>query len=123
MFQIGLLALALLTGCMSPEKRNARADEVVEYYRANRALAEQCYKDALLQDPAVRGKVTLAWKVDYTGKAQNAKLVQSEVANKYLEDCIMTHLKSLTFPPQPRFSPVQVEYEFDFQRQSSSVPK
>jgi TonB family protein len=117
MYRIGLIFLGLMTGCAITHKRGANVDAVIEIYRQNSAQAEQCYKDALMQDRSIRGKVSVAWKVDHTGKAQNARLVQSEAGNKYLEDCILNHLKSLDFPPQPRFSPAKIEYEFDFQRQ------
>ena len=113
-----ILAFVLvLSGCGSTQKKNARADELIDVYRQSGRSAEGCYRDALAQDPSINGKLVLAWKVDHTGKAQNVRIERSSVVNKFLEDCIITHLREVAFPKQPRFSPVQVEYEFDFQRQ------
>ncbi len=114
-----IFAFFLLSGCGATAKKNARINEVIDVYRQSSGRAEQCYKDALVQDPLINGKLTLAWKVDHTGKAQNARVVQSNVVNRFLEDCVLNHLKELDFPPQPRFSPAQVEYEFDFRRRSN----
>lgn len=116
-----LLALVLvLPACGATRKKNERVDQVIDVFRQNTPRAEQCYKEALVQDPAVSGRLAIAWRVDHTGRARQARIVKSEVANKYLEDCVMDHLGRLDFPKQPRFSPAQVEYEFDFRKRSQA---
>ena len=115
----GLIFGLILSGCGSTQKKNARINEVIEVYRQASGRAEQCYRDALLQDPSINGKLVLAWKVDHTGKAQNARIERTDVVNKFLEDCVLNHLKEMEFPKQPHFSPAQVEYEFDFRRQTN----
>jgi len=115
-----MLAFVLIvSGCGSTQKKNARAEELIDVYRQSGRRAEGCYRDALVQDPSISGRLVLAWKVDHSGKAQNARIERSNVVNKFLEDCILNHLGEVDFPKQPRFSPVQVEYEFDFQRQTN----
>jgi hypothetical protein len=122
-FAFGFLALAgaaVASGCAAKHKKEPRLNAVIDVYRQNRTEAENCYRETLNQDPSVQGHVTVVWKVDHTGKALNARLAKSEVANSFLEECLLNHLKSLTFPAQPRFHPVEVEYEFDFQRQAKA---
>lgn len=112
----------IVAGCASTRAKNERVDAVIDVYRQHSARAEHCYKEALVQDPAVSGRLAISWKVDHTGKARMARITRSEVANKYLEDCVLNHLSQIDFPKQPRFSPAQVEYEFDFRKGNQTSP-
>ncbi len=107
------LALAL-PGCGMKHKRGARVDAVIETYRENKAGTEVCYRRGLAEDPSLGGKILLSWKVDQSGKAQDTKVVRSDIANATVESCLLDHLKSLSFPAQARFSPALVEYELSF---------
>lgn len=119
---LGLSLVLLVSGCATQKEREARLDKIIAVYRQQRDQTEGCYRTALVQDPAVRGQVTLAWTVDHTGKASQARVVRSSVMNRDLEDCVLKHLQTLNFPPQPRFHPAQVEFELEFRKQPAAQP-
>jgi len=109
-----ILMLLVVAGCAVKHKRGANVDAVIETYRQNKAATETCYRQGLKEDPALNGKITLAWKVDTAGKAKNAQIMKSDLANSTVERCLLDHLNSLTFPVQAKFSPAMVEYELEF---------
>lgn len=110
----------LIAGCAITHKRGANVEAVIDVYRQNRAEAETCYRSALANNPHLAGNVTLAWKVDQSGQAQDAKIVQTEVSDAGLESCLLDHLAKLKFPVQSKFAPAFVEYSWDFQRKPAS---
>lgn len=119
MKQLILLSFIFLTGCAVKHKRGADVDAVIEAYRKDKPATEACYRKGLKEDPKLSGKITLSWKVDTAGKAKNAQIVHSDLANATVENCLLGHLNSLTFPAQAKFSPALIEYELDFSQGSS----
>ncbi|MGE0763093.1 MAG: AgmX/PglI C-terminal domain-containing protein [Bdellovibrionales bacterium] len=121
-FLVYLVGTALV-GCAMKHKRGANVDAVIETYRQNKSSAEACYRQGLKEDPALGGKVVLSWKVGPAGKANNAKIERSDLANATVEKCLLDHLNGLTFPSQAKFSPALVEFELDFTHLKSERSK
>lgn len=115
---IAILTLAFL-GCTVAHKRGGNADAVVETYRQSGQL-QACYKQVAHGVALPAGVIVLAWKVDQTGRAKNARVVRSEIANADLESCLLENLATLKFPPQPLLAPAFVEFELAFDRSPAS---
>ncbi|XXF79359.1 AgmX/PglI C-terminal domain-containing protein [Myxococcaceae bacterium GXIMD 01537] len=58
-----------------------------------------CYERALLREPGLAGKVVLEWTIATNGRVVAAKTKSSTLRNSAVEACILTALKSWTFPP------------------------
>lgn len=110
------LVLFFVSACTVAHKRGGSADAVVETYRQSGQI-QSCYKQVNQPGrPVPVGSMILAWKVDQTGRAKNARVVKSEVLNPELESCLLENLSTLKFPPQPLLAPAFVEFELAFDR-------
>jgi outer membrane biosynthesis protein TonB len=58
-----------------------------------------CYERALLKDPGLAGKVVLEWTISTDGRVVAAKTKSSSLRNASVEACILSNLKTWTFPP------------------------
>lgn len=56
---------------------------------------KRCYKTSLQQDPAARGKLTIAWKVNETGRTIDPRVIGFR---KDLDDCIAAQMANWRFP-------------------------
>ncbi|NTX61502.1 AgmX/PglI C-terminal domain-containing protein [Myxococcus sp. CA051A] len=72
-----------------------------------------CYERALLKDPGLAGKVVLEWTIGANGRVAAAKTKSSTLRNASVEACILTNLKSWTFPA-PKGGVVIITYPFLF---------
>ncbi|MDZ7262027.1 MAG: AgmX/PglI C-terminal domain-containing protein [candidate division KSB1 bacterium] len=58
----------------------------------NRAI-QDCYKQALKEDPSLKGKITLRITVTPEGRVSNVTIVASNLNNPRLERCITTRIR------------------------------
>ncbi|NVJ05392.1 AgmX/PglI C-terminal domain-containing protein [Myxococcus sp. AM001] len=72
-----------------------------------------CYERALLKDPGLAGKVVLQWTIGASGRVVAAKTKSSTLRNASVESCILSKLKSWTFP-SPKGGVVIITYPFLF---------
>ncbi|QSQ19912.1 AgmX/PglI C-terminal domain-containing protein [Pyxidicoccus parkwayensis] len=72
-----------------------------------------CYERALLKQPSLAGKVVLEWTIGPAGKVVAAKTKSSTLSNAAVEACILSSLKSWTFPA-PKGGVVIITYPFLF---------
>lgn len=72
-----------------------------------------CYERALLKDPGLAGKVVLEWTIGPAGRVVAAKTKSSTLRNASVEACILSSLKSWTFPA-PKGGVVIITYPFLF---------
>ncbi|AKQ68764.1 Alpha-amylase [Myxococcus hansupus] len=72
-----------------------------------------CYERALLKDPGLAGKVVLEWTIGTNGRVVAAKTKSSTLRNASVESCILSNLKSWTFP-SPKGGVVIITYPFLF---------
>jgi outer membrane biosynthesis protein TonB len=72
-----------------------------------------CYERALLKDPGLAGKVVLEWTIGAAGRVVAAKTKSSTLRNASVEACILSNLKSWTFPA-PKGGVVIITYPFLF---------
>ncbi|MBZ4400247.1 MULTISPECIES: AgmX/PglI C-terminal domain-containing protein [unclassified Myxococcus] len=72
-----------------------------------------CYERALLKDPGLAGKVVLEWTIGANGRVAAAKTKSSTLRNASVEACILSNLKTWTFPA-PKGGVVIITYPFLF---------
>jgi outer membrane biosynthesis protein TonB len=72
-----------------------------------------CYERALLKDPGLAGKVVLEWTIGSAGRVTAAKTKSSTLRNASVEACILSNLKTWTFPA-PKGGVVIITYPFLF---------
>ena len=72
-----------------------------------------CYERALLKDPGLAGKVVLEWTIGAAGRVVAAKTKSSTLRNASVEACILSSLKTWTFPA-PKGGVVIITYPFLF---------
>jgi outer membrane biosynthesis protein TonB len=72
-----------------------------------------CYERALLKDPGLAGKVVLEWTIGGGGRVTAAKTKSSTLRNSAVESCILSNLKTWTFPA-PKGGVVIITYPFLF---------
>ncbi|MCY1016514.1 AgmX/PglI C-terminal domain-containing protein [Pyxidicoccus sp. MSG2] len=72
-----------------------------------------CYERALLKQPGLAGKVVLEWTIGAAGRVVAAKTKSSTLSNAAVEACILSSLKSWTFPA-PKGGVVIITYPFLF---------
>ncbi|MBU8894456.1 AgmX/PglI C-terminal domain-containing protein [Corallococcus sp. M34] len=72
-----------------------------------------CYERALLKDPGLAGKVVLEWSIGLNGSVTSAKTKSSTLRNASVEACILSSLKTWTFPA-PKGGIVIITYPFLF---------
>ncbi len=75
---------------------------------------KRCYKTSLQQDPAARGKLTLGWKVNETGRTIDPRVTGFR---KDLDDCIVAQMANWRFPaPQTdQGEPTEATFEITLQ--------
>ncbi|QSQ10671.1 AgmX/PglI C-terminal domain-containing protein [Myxococcus landrumensis] len=72
-----------------------------------------CYERALLKDPGLAGKVVLEWTIGTNGSVAAAKTKSSTLRNASVEACILSNLKTWSFPA-PKGGVVIITYPFLF---------
>jgi len=60
---------------------------------------QACYQEALDRRPHLRGKVTIAFKVDTDGNVHEAGLAKSTLRDEKAEGCLVGVFETLHFPP------------------------
>lgn len=73
-----------------------------------------CYERALSKTPKLTGRVLINMVINDKGTIYVASLFSSELDNPIVEKCIVTAVKSWTFPPPPGGGMVIVKYPFIF---------
>ncbi|QDE66696.1 hypothetical protein BHS09_06560 [Myxococcus xanthus] len=88
-------------------------EAVARVINSNLHEVHGCYERALLKDPGLAGKVVLEWTIGTNGRVVAAKTKSSTLRNASVESCILSKLKSWTFP-SPKGGVVIITYPFLF---------
>lgn len=95
---------ALATGTLSKE-------QILATINAHLGTIRRCYEKALIADPALQGKVVVTFRIDPTGRVQNARAVSSTVPA--IDACVVAEVAAMHFPP-PTGGAVSVTFPFSF---------
>ena len=80
-----------------------------------------CYERQLNFIPQLSGKVTVHFEIDPQGNVLSSSLIEDTLKNQAVKDCILTEVKTWTFPKPQGGVIVPVDYPFVFE--SSSLGK
>lgn len=72
-----------------------------------------CYERALLRDPALAGRVVMAWSITPSGGVGNVSVGQSSLSNSAVTSCISAAIRGWRFP-QPQGGSVTVTFPYVF---------
>ncbi|NOY91497.1 MAG: AgmX/PglI C-terminal domain-containing protein [Deltaproteobacteria bacterium] len=95
-----------INGYLSPEQIN-------RVVRANQAAIRYCYEVEVQRQPNLRGRVSIAWRIDLAGRVTTARVGSSTLHNARVEGCMVRQIRRWRFP-QPDGGQVQVSYPFIF---------
>lgn len=76
----------------------------------------RCYESALVNDPALEGRVTVRFIIGPDGAVDNALVQDSELHAPRVEDCVATAVRQMQFPAPEGGGIVIVNYPFMFTR-------
>lgn len=74
-----------------------------------------CYERQLNFVPGLKGKVTVQFLIDGTGSVMKNTISEDTMQNKAVSDCILSEVKSWTFPKPKGGATVKVDYPFVFE--------
>lgn len=72
-----------------------------------------CYESALINNPAIMGRIVYEWKILMSGRVGEIRIVASSVNSHEIHECIKSAIKSWQFP-KPVGAEVVVSYPFIF---------
>ncbi len=72
-----------------------------------------CYETALIDNPAIMGKMIYEWKILMSGTVGEVRIKSSTVNSNQIHSCIQSAIKSWQFP-SPKGTAVMVSYPFIF---------
>lgn len=72
-----------------------------------------CYESALINNPAISGRIVYEWKILMSGRVGEIRIVASSVNSHEIHECIKSAIKSWQFP-KPVGAEVVVSYPFIF---------
>jgi pSer/pThr/pTyr-binding forkhead associated (FHA) protein/outer membrane biosynthesis protein TonB len=74
---------------------------------------QYCYESALIENPAIMGRIVYEWKILMSGNVGEVRIVSSSVNSHIIHNCIKEAIKTWQFP-KPGGSEVVVSYPFVF---------
>jgi hypothetical protein len=74
---------------------------------------QYCYESALMENPAIMGRIVYEWKILLSGKVGEVRIASSTVNSHQIHDCIKASIQSWQFP-KPVGTEVVVSYPFVF---------
>lgn len=96
--------------------------EMIEHVvRQRKDRIRLCYERQLNFIPQLSGKVTVHFEIDPKGNVLSSNLIEDTLQNKSVKECILSEVKSWTFPKPQGGVIVPVDYPFVFE--SSSLGK
>lgn len=79
----------------------------------------KCYQDELTKNKDLRGRVHTTFIVEADGSVAAVKVRKNTLGNTVVEQCLVDHLKTLSFPKPAGDGMVMVNYPFNFNPQGA----
>lgn len=108
-----VLEVASSSGHLAPEK-------VRDVMRREQASVSDCFELGLERHPTFQGKVTLLFAIAPDGSVSETSVVQSDLADCEVMQCLRAHFAGLTFPA-PEGGAVLVQYPISVESQALPV--
>ncbi len=90
-------------------------DLVLKVVRRHQNEIRFCYESELSKNPALAGKVTVAWTISPSGSVDTAQIAESGLGNASVEACIVQRVKRWSFPEPTGGQEVAITFPWVFQ--------
>lgn len=87
---------------------------ISQVVRNNIGRVRYCYERQLAAEPALYGKIKIAWTITAAGTVSTQKIDQTTMNNSMVEGCILRQISKWTFPRPDGGGDVLVAYPFFF---------
>jgi TonB family protein len=94
-------------------------DQIIAVINRHRGQIVYCYERGLQTQPHIGGRVAVNFIIGPNGRINRARVAQSSLASKYVENCIVSRMKTWQFPRPVGRVNVDVFYPFELMRVSS----
>ena len=95
-----------------PEKM----EEITRMLERKQRIMSRCLADAVDAKELPknsRGKITLEIVISPSGSPDQVKVIKSSLESAKLTECVIGHVKTITFPELPRAYPTSYTYAFE----------
>ena len=103
--------LILFSACQNvpviKHKRGEDAEKIAEYYDKHNDEALKCFDGV-----KTKGELTLKWRLNSKRQVLDPQVVDDEILNSNVNNCLIEHLKALEFPATLIFSEAHIEYTY-----------
>lgn len=89
-------------------------DVIMKVIKRHQNEIKFCYEQELQKNPALAGKVAVAWTIDPTGGVSEANVSESSVGNANVESCIVQRIRRWKFPEPAGGGVVNVTFPWIF---------
>jgi TonB family protein len=110
---IGKSNITLDAGMASVEQGLTK-EEVGAVIERHKSEIRYCYEAAMLREPRVEGRISLAFTIDKAGRVVKAGVANSSVNDPRLAQCLLARLPNWKFPNPKGGVSVDVSYPFVF---------
>jgi hypothetical protein len=87
---------------------------ILRVIKANERVIKACYERQLNSHPDLNGKLVIGWSIGEQGHVVATSTKSNDLGNREVAECIMSHLKTWTFPEPPAGQVVDVAYPWVF---------
>lgn len=92
----------------------AERDAIRRTVRQHRDEVAECYEQRLRENPDLEGMITISWLVDPDGEVAQSRVVDSELDDEQVGECIADRILDWTFPELAGEGLTRVTYPFNF---------
>jgi|APLak6261679142_1056127.scaffolds.fasta_scaffold00343_12 TonB family protein len=89
-------------------------DVIMKVIKRHQNEIKFCYEQELQKNPALGGKVAVAWTIDPTGGVSEANVSESSIGNANVESCIVQRIRRWKFPEPAGGGVVNVTFPWIF---------
>ena len=89
-------------------------DVIMKVIKRHQNEIKFCYEQELQKNPALAGKVAVAWTIDGTGAVADANVSESSISNANVESCILQRIRRWKFPEPAGGGVVNVTFPWLF---------
>ncbi|WP_413613239.1 AgmX/PglI C-terminal domain-containing protein [Bdellovibrio sp. HCB-110] len=112
-----LIALSMLfaASCSNVPTREESLDETQKEtshkINQNQTAFQTCIRDAVKRTPGLKGQATLVWIQNDEGYVRNPRIRDMNFKDAEFENCILSQIKSMRFPPSAEDSRTKVSLD------------
>lgn len=99
-----------------PKPKRLTPGEIERVINLNRSVISSCYMHALMGNRGLKGRLTVHFEIEPTGKVGASSIFSSTLSDKAIERCITAAFKRIVFPPPINGAYTAVRYPIAFSR-------